>query len=868
MGDRSTARGRGPRTTKRSVYTVERLASSIITVGGLGTIVSVSLIFFYLLWVVAPLFRGVRSEDAGRFAVASAQRLDSGFTVQSGVDDDRLLAWFLEQDGTVEGRRLDTGEVLDTVHLFEGGEPPRAVSFRPGDERALFGFADGSLRWAEIGFRARLLSEDEERQLPHALRALEVGKAARFGPTAMVLRTRAGPIRATDLVASPGEELDTGRSSSVSLVAHTVNNDGPLVLALFDDGVLEAYRFRERENMLTGEVTRERSAARLPTTPENWIRPPSHLALSSVGLDAYLIWSDGTLEHFDLRDFRQPSLIETVDLVEPQGQELELFGLGNGGTTLIASHGGGQVEAWFPIEDSTSSLRLLRRVHRYPSAGARATCLATSKRSRCFAVGTEDGRVLLYQMTTEQRLAEVAVLDQAVREIAFAPKENGLVVRGASAGARLDLELGYPEASLAALTRPLWYEGYSEPTHVWQSTGSDDGSEPKLGLWPLVFGTLKATFFSMLFGAPLALLAAIFSSEFLAPRLHSPIKATIELMASLPSVVLGFLAAMVFAPFVERSLAFVLTSFLVVPAAVLLGAYSWQLVPHGLALRVGGARKFMAIAATLPIGLVVSWLFAPRLERLWFGGDVMAWLNGRGSACAGAWAYLFLPACVIGVSWCSARWLQPWIAGRSIAWERHKVALVDLAKALAIVLMSLLASGSLGVLLEARGFDPRDSLFGPYDTRNALVVGFVMGFAIIPIIFTLADDALAEVPGHLREASLGAGATPWQTAVRVVVPTAMSGLFSAVMIGLGRAVGETMIVLMAAGSTPILELNVFNGFRTLSANIATELPEAVHGSAHYRTLFLAALTLFGMTFAVNSAAEAVRRHFRKKAVSL
>jgi phosphate transport system permease protein len=173
-----------------------------------------------------------------------------------------------------------------------------------------------------------------------------------------------------------------------------------------------------------------------------------------------------------------------------------------------------------------------------------------------------------------------------------------------------------------------------------------------------------------------------------------------------------------------------------------------------------------------------------------------------------------------------------------------------------------------GLLLEAAGLDPRDSLFGSYDTRNALVVGFVMGFAIIPIIFTLAEDALGEVPSHLREASLGAGATPWQTALRVVVPTAMSGLFSAVMIGLGRAVGETMIVLMAAGSTPILEFNIFNGFRTLSANIATELPEAVHGSAHYRTLFLAALTLFGMTFVLNSVAETVRRHFRKKAVSL
>ena len=139
-----------------------------------------------------------------------------------------------------------------------------------------------------------------------------------------------------------------------------------------------------------------------------------------------------------------------------------------------------------------------------------------------------------------------------------------------------------------------------------------------------------------------------------------------------------------------------------------------------------------------------------------------------------------------------------------------------------------------------------------------------MGFAVIPIIYSISEDALVSVPDHLRAASLGAGATAWQTAVLVVMPPAMSGLFSAAMIGVGRAVGETMIVLMAAGNTPIMDMNIFNGFRTLSANLAVELPEAVQGSTHYRTLFLAALALFAMTFVLNTAAEGVRLHFRKK----
>src|SRR6185369_16186967 len=110
-------------------------------------------------------------------------------------------------------------------------------------------------------------------------------------------------------------------------------------------------------------------------------------------------------------------------------------------------------------------------------------------------------------------------------------------------------------------------------------------------------------------------------------------------------------------------------------------------------------------------------------------------------------------------------------------------------------------------------------------------------------IFTIAEDSLANVPGHLRAGSLAVGATRWQTAVRIVLPTASPGIFSAIMIGFGRAVGETMIVLMATGNTPVMDWSIFNGFRALSANIAVELPEAPEGATLFRVLFLAALLL-------------------------
>ncbi|WP_242510764.1 ABC transporter permease subunit [Halorhodospira halophila] len=151
-----------------------------------------------------------------------------------------------------------------------------------------------------------------------------------------------------------------------------------------------------------------------------------------------------------------------------------------------------------------------------------------------------------------------------------------------------------------------------------------------------------------------------------------------------------------------------------------------------------------------------------------------------------------------------------------------------------------------------------------YDQRNALVVGIAMGFAVIPTIFSISEDAVFNVPRHLSQGALALGATPWQAVATVVLLTASPGIFSAVMIGFGRAVGETMIVVMATGNSPVTNFNLFEGMRTLSANIAVEMKETAQGSSHYRILFLAALVLFVLTFAVNTVAEIVRHRLRKK----
>ena len=140
---------------------------------------------------------------------------------------------------------------------------------------------------------------------------------------------------------------------------------------------------------------------------------------------------------------------------------------------------------------------------------------------------------------------------------------------------------------------------------------------------------------------------------------------------------------------------------------------------------------------------------------------------------------------------------------------------------------------------------------------------------MIPIIFSLAEDSFSNVPHSMTAASMALGASRWQTLWRVVLPSASPGIFAAVMIGFGRAVGETMIVLMATGNTPLMDWSPLDGMRTLSANIAVEIPEApvpdigVPGTL-YRVLFLCAVLLFIVTFALNTAAELVRQRLRKR----
>jgi phosphate transport system permease protein len=869
------------RTTRWTVHLADHAARWLIVAGGIGTIVAVSMVCIFLVWVVAPLFlpAAVRSEQQSTPDWAGEAAQSGQAPLHVGMAEDQLLGYSLEHDGSIISFRPDKGFLVSRQDFLKD-TPPTAIALSHSGTRGVFGFADGTARLAQIVF---VNAFPEEAGLPENVQRLRVGESIVYDE-GIVTRTPAGQLRLEKLVAELEAPIALAGSSPIRLIDYSVRPTGEMFCVLSDDGHLQLHSVEKRENLLTGETISDVTGSELPLAAPAGKAAPDYLALSGGGDHVYVAWKDGTLLHFDTHDFDHPKLAETVDLLPEADQTLTALTFLLGKTTLLAGDSTGQVQAWFCVKSAAAASgekAHLVPAHTLPGRGQPVSALAPSANSRLLAIGYADRSVRLFYPTNQRLVLETSAAGNgSLDRLALAPADNGLLGLAGRELIHWTIDPKYPETNFRSLFLPIWYEDNRAPEFVWQSGSGSAGAEPKLSLVPLIFGTLKATFYSMLFGVPLALCAALYTSEFMRPQLKAKIKPSIEMMASLPSVVLGFLAGAVVAPFVEHSIPMVLCSFFTIPFALLAGAYLWQMLPQRLSLLVVRWRLTL-IFAMLPLGMLLAALIAPAVERHWFGGDMRAWLDGQVGTGTGGWMFLLLPCAGLFVGWLVLQRVNPYLRRTFHGWTRKRWTAIDLVNFLlgtgATVLLAWLAAAA----LDGLGFDPRGrvpadletgqaamGIMGTYIQRNALIVGFVMGFAVIPIIYTIADDALAMVPDHLRSASLGAGATPWQTAMRIIVPTAMSGLFSAVMIGLGRAVGETMIVLMAAGNTPIMDWNVFNGFQTLSSLIAQEMPESVRDSTHYRTLFLAALTLFALTFVVNSVAEIIRLRFRRRAYEL
>ena len=511
--------------------------------------------------------------------------------------------------------------------------------------------------------------------------------------------------------------------------------------------------------------------------PLAWSPLPGDATTAQWNLDGSMLFLGDAAGELRLLTFDGPPKVAAAASF---GEPITALGFVLGQTSLLVGGKRGTLAAYQAIRAGDDIT--LQRFHAFGSLDGPVSGFMGSLRDKRF-LSWSAGKVAVDHLTTEKRLFEAAGSDFTCAALS-ARGDRIFAADGQGALRSWDLDAPHPEISAGVLWGKVHYESYPKAAYVWQSSGGTDDFEPKLSLVPLVFGTLKGTFYAMIFALPLAILGALYTSQFATPRLRDIIKPLVEIMAALPSVVLGFLAGLVLAPLFERSAMKVLVFPLATLALALALLPLWRKLPRRVRLGWGTGWEVLWLIPLLLGGLLLSTWLGPAFERAFLGGDFRAWLlHGQGMT---------------------------------------------------------------------------------YDQRNSLVVGFAMGFAVIPIIFTISEDALSAVPKSLSSASLACGASPWQTAWRVILPTASPGIFSAVMVGLGRAIGETMIVLMATGNTPVMDWSPFNGMRTLAANIAVETPEApVHGSL-YRLLFFTAALLFCLTFLLNTAAELVRQQLRKR----
>ncbi len=740
-----------PKVTSRTLRRwVDLGAMGLISIGGWATIVSIFGIFAYLFVEVAPLFYAASWTESTSVQIDIFDKAgQKPEIVGVGIDEYREVGYVLRK-GDISFYAFPAGTPmnLNSVPNFENVKIT-ALARSPGKSH-IYGLGTETGRVIPLYVTFRVTFQDD--------------------------------VRTIEPVVTSGEPLEAVPTAEpVARVAYRESDSGTIAAALTESGRLFLTKIEESEAEGLFAFEKELEFFQAEITGEG-VEAISVLLLDDLGETLLGGTKDGRLMYWSIRDIQSPRLMGSYSA----GNSITALSYLIGDRSLVVGTEGGNVAVWTSVIDpDTGGDPRLEKIRDLAQHDGTVTAISPSLRDKGFLTADVSGGVAVHHSTSEQTLIQIPGNGHAILAATFAPKTDGVLVLDDSG--RLiayDVENEHPESTFSSLFFPVLYEGYEEPLHIWQSTGGSDAFESKFGIWPLMFGTLKGTIYAMLLATPLAVLGAIYTSMFMNPNVRAVVKPVVETMEAFPTVVLGFLAGLWFAPLLEKIFPAVLAMFIVLPLAVLLVCVVWQFLPSTIKGQSGSVQELVPFLLVL-VGTVWFCLQLNNQIELWFFDS------------------------------------------------NYKQSLL--------------------------------STFGlAYDQRNALVIAFAMGIAVIPTIFSISEDSLSNVPPHLIAGSLALGATPWQTLTKLVIISASPGLFSALMIGLGRVVGETMIVLMATGNTPVLDMNLFNGFRTLSANIAVEMPEAPHGGTLYRLLFLAGLLLFVFTSVVNTLAEIVRQRLRAR----
>ena len=723
-----------------------------VGLGGVGVVIALALIFVYLVLEVLPMFGGASAELEQSYPAPGPATAE---TAALAIERYQTVATRFTREGEVAFFEIASGDLLmeESLPLPEGVQ---ISSFRSGEPRSgevAYGLSDGT---------AIVAKPQYDITYPGGRRAIAPKLAYPLGDEPVVVDPEGQPITAIAVQAG---------STGTAIAAAT--EDNRLLLVLYTSTV----------SFMTGETQVRRTSYELQPPPG----AISQVLINSTRRNLFVADTEGNLHYYDVSNPGNANLVDTQRVLANPDATVTAMNFLLGTVSIIVGGSDGSISQWFLVREQRNIFRLTR-VRDFKPHAAAVLSITPEHNRKGFATGAADGTVGVHFATSGRTLLMEKFADAPIQELTLSPINRMLLaLDGNNELHVIAVDNPHPQVSFSALWGKVWYEGRAAPDYVWQASSATDEFEPKFSLVPLSIGTLKAAFYAMLVAMPLAIMGAIYTAYFMTPKLRGMVKPTIEVMEALPTVILGFLAGLWLAPYVENNLPAVFSILILTPIGMLALAFAWSKLPDKVRHTIPPGWE---AAVLVPIVLGIGWgsvALSPLIEIWLFDGSARQWLTD------------------VGIT---------------------------------------------------------------YDQRNALVVGIAMGFAVIPTIFSITEDAIFSVPKHLTHGSLALGATPWQTVTRVVLLTASPGIFSAIMIGFGRAVGETMIVLMATGNSPVVNFNIFEGMRTLSANVAVELPETAVDSTHYRILFLAALLLFLLTFVLNTLAEIVRQRLRKKYSSL
>jgi len=726
----------------------DRLAEVLIRIGGILVIVSVVWILVMISRVALPLFYPASAKAVATLKLPPT--IASGKVLTVGSEENQQGAFILDDTGTFHFLKVADGTI--SANIKAPAIPTSAVRVVSAEYIGKSGY---NLLW-------------------------DNGAITSVTVALTTVKDETGIFSLSHDVASRDDLSFPASSGMLQSFARPIEGKGAVRIDRMSGDRLRVTHQLVEKNLLGNEKS---------STTSSEIKDPLPGRLTVVAVDTkghylYAGTDNGMLLRWDVSEPGQIRLLDSIPTSENR-QAITSLALILGDVSIAVGDASGSLTTWFPIKVVGSGEdRRLARIHTLRPNHGRVSLIMPSPRDKTL-LSVDSAEIHVDHMTSERNLLTIKPGSLIIHS-ALSPKGNSLVALDSNSTLTVwKLDIPHPEISFSTLFGKVWYEGYDRPEYAWQSSAANDDFEPKLSLVPLVFGTIKATLFAMLFAVPLALLAALYTSQFMSPKLKGRIKPVVEIMAAIPSVVIGFLAGLWLAPLIDKSVLTIFLSIVIVPVMLLFTIFLWKRIKTASLLqRTTRGHEFIAMIPVVILGIYLAFLLSGLAEVNLFAGDFKQWLFS-----------------------------------------------------------------TLGVR---------------YDQRNSIIIAIALGFAVIPIIFTIAEDAISNVPRNLTAASLALGASRWQTAWMVVLPSALPGVFSAVMIGFGRAIGETMIVLMATGNTPIMSWSLFNGLRSLSANIAVEIPEAPLNSSLYRVLFLSAVLLFIFTFIINTGAEVLRQRFRKK----